>query len=362
MADERIISQPLTTTIAGDDYLVIDGSTGGTKKIQPVNLPVSSPASAAIGSAITSERTAAATLTNKTISGSSNTLTNLPAAGILGIIPIANIASGTPDGTKFVADNGTLKTITGGGNALTSNPLSQFATTTSAQLLGVISDETGSGVLVFNTSPTLITPALGTPSALILTNATGLPVGTGIGGLATGVAAFLATPTSANLMAALTNETGTGVAVFNTSPTLITPALGTPSSIVLTNATGLPIAGGGTGATTANNARVALNKGDVALTDGATVAIDASLGNSFTLTLTATGHAMGAPSNLAAGATFIFKVKQAGAGGYTLTWNSAFKWPGGTAPVMTATANAMDVISGTTDGTSIYCSFIQDVK
>lgn len=61
------------------------------------------------------------------------------------------------------------------GDALVANPLSQFAATTSAQLAGVISDETGSGALVFATSPTLVTPALGTPSALVLTNATGLP-------------------------------------------------------------------------------------------------------------------------------------------------------------------------------------------
>jgi hypothetical protein len=72
------------------------------------------------------------------------------------------------------------------GDAMTSDPLSQFAATTSAQLAGVISDETGSGALVFGTSPTLVTPALGTPSALVLTNATGLPVaggGTGVASL-----------------------------------------------------------------------------------------------------------------------------------------------------------------------------------
>lgn len=48
----------------------------------------------------------------------------------------------------------------GGGDALTTNPLSQFAATTSSQLSGVISDETGSGALVFGTSPTLTTPTL----------------------------------------------------------------------------------------------------------------------------------------------------------------------------------------------------------
>lgn len=57
-----------------------------------------------------------------------------------------------------------------------SDNLSVFASTTSAQLAGIMSDETGSGALVFATSPTLVTPALGTPSALVLTNATGLPL------------------------------------------------------------------------------------------------------------------------------------------------------------------------------------------
>jgi hypothetical protein len=52
------------------------------------------------------------------------------------------------------------------------------------------------------------------------------------------VATFLGTPSSANLRSALTDETGTGSAVFATSPTLVTPALGTPASGVLTNASG----------------------------------------------------------------------------------------------------------------------------
>lgn len=56
----------------------------------------------------------------------------------------------------------------GGGDALTTNPLSQFAATTSAQLAGVISDETGSGALVFATSPTLTTPTLGVASCTSL--------------------------------------------------------------------------------------------------------------------------------------------------------------------------------------------------
>ena len=81
---------------------------------------------------------------------------------------------------------------------------------------------TGSGNFVRATSPTLVTPALGTPSSGTLTSCTGLPVSTGISGLGTGVATFLSTPSSANLAAAITDETGTGALVFGTSPTFTT--------------------------------------------------------------------------------------------------------------------------------------------
>jgi hypothetical protein len=76
------------------------------------------------------------------------------------------------------------------------------------------------------TNSTLVAPVLGTPASGTLTNCTGLPVATGVSGLGTSVATFLATPSSANLRTALTDETGTGSAVFATTPTLVTPVLG----------------------------------------------------------------------------------------------------------------------------------------
>lgn len=100
-------------------------------------------------------------------------------------------------------------------------------------------------------------------------------------GLGAGVATFLGTPSSANLLAALTTKTGTGLAVFGTSPTLITPALGTPSAVVLTNGTGLQISGI-TGLGTGVGTALALNVGSA----GAPVTFGGAGGTPSSINLT----------------------------------------------------------------------------
>jgi hypothetical protein len=155
-------------------------------------------------------------------------------------------------GTLAVANGGTGITSFGSGIA------TFLGTPSSANLAAALTDETGSGSAVFATSPTLVTPALGTPSALVGTNITGTASGLTAGNVTTnanltgavtsvGNATSLGSFTSSQLAGALTDETGSGANVFATSPTLVTPNLGTPTTLVLTSATGLPLSSGVTG-------------------------------------------------------------------------------------------------------------------
>lgn len=113
-----------------------------------------------------------------------------------------------------------------------------------------LSGASGTGNFAGNVSPSFTTPALGTPSAGVLSGCTGYAQ-SALTGLGSGVSTWLGTPSSANLAAAVTDETGSGALVFANTPTLVTPVLGvaTATSLVFN-----PTTNGIIGTPTNNNA------------------------------------------------------------------------------------------------------------
>jgi hypothetical protein len=122
-------------------------------------------------------------------------------------------AGGVPVVTTTGAQTLTNKTLTAPVISTISNTGTLTLPSSTDTLVGRATTDTLS-------NKTLVAPALGTPASGVLTLCTGLPIGTGVSGLGANVATFLATPSSANLAAALTDETGAGAAVFAAQPTI----------------------------------------------------------------------------------------------------------------------------------------------
>jgi hypothetical protein len=159
-----------------------------------------------------------------------------------------------------IAGTGTVLTLpaTTGTVALSTGNLSQFAATTSSQLAGVISDETGSGALVFATSPSLTTPSIGVATGTSFNSITGLssttPVVAGTAAIGTGTTVARAdhvhpaqttvSGTAGGLSATLSPASGgTGVANNAASTITISGNFGTTFTVSAATSVTLPTSG-----------------------------------------------------------------------------------------------------------------------
>lgn len=159
---------------------------------------------------------------------------------------------------------------------------------------------------------------------------TGINV-TQVGSLGTGVSTFLQTPSSANLLSAVTDESGTGTLVFSTSPTIATPTIN-----------------GYTEGTVAQG------------TVGATATLAITAGTVITATLTSATPCTFTMPSVGVGKSFALYLKQPAAGTPTTATFTGVNWPAATAPTITATLGKMDILSFTSDGVNWYGSFIQN--
>ena len=330
----------ITTTVTGiliGDGTAIAAATAGTDYVIPSGSITGSAASLSATLDVTSGGTGLTTLTaDNVILGNGTSSPTFVAPSTSGNVLTSNGTtwlsqapagggSGTVTSASVVSANGF------GGSVATDTTTPAITITTS--VTGLIKGD-GTAISAATAGTDYVAPsgALGTPSSGTLTSCTGLPISTGVSGLGTSVAAFLATPTSANLKTAITDETGTGGSlVFATSPALTTPTI-----------TGL-----------------IETKTAPTISAGA-LALNCSLGNVFHVSLNASVTSLTFSNMPASGSAFGLTLILSMTGtAYTVTWPASVKWPSGTAPTLTSTNLKSDIIVLTTvDGGTVWFAMI----
>lgn len=156
--------------------------------------------------------------------------------------------------------------------------------------------------------------------------------------LGANVSTFLATPSSANLAAALTDETGSGAAVFATGPTIATPTLTTPTI----------------------NGYV---EGNTDLgTVGASATLSIASSTVLTATLTAGTETTFTMPAVSAGKAFTLYLKQPASGTVGSAVFTGVKWQNGGAPIITELNGKLDILPFISDGVNWYGSFVQNFE
>jgi hypothetical protein len=325
------------------------------------------------------------TVNGITLTGTVTSSGSLTLGGTLGSVDLTSQVTGTLP----VGNGGTGITSLGTGIA------TWWGTPSSANLATAVTDETGSGSLVFATSPTFVTPVLGTPASGTATNLTGLPPAGVVGTAAIlGANTFTALQTEAagaDIASAtavdLTAATGNVVVITGTvASTSLTMTKG--QQMILIAAAAWPLTydattmniNGGVSYTCAAGDRIYAVKDDddviqvsvtkqdgtsvvaaasdatQTLVDGATVNWDMSAGN-IGLWAIGANRILAAPTNLVVGSSAL-RITQDVTGSRTVTWNAIFKWSAGAAPVLSTAGNAIDIVSFIYDGTSLYGSLV----